>query len=48
MKLRFLERFKESLDLSFSSTSPSNQFWVFHLTRLVLEGETLSMTVINF
>ena len=37
--LVFLNAVKSlSCDLSFSSTSPSNQFWVFPLTRLILEG----------
>ena len=47
--LDFLNALKGlSLDLSFSSTSPSNQFWAFPLTRLVFPCATLSMTVINF
>ena len=45
--LIFLNAFL-SLDLSFSSTCPSNQLRVFPLTRLVWQGATLSITVINF
>ena len=44
--LDFLNLLKNlSLELTFSKTSPSNHFWVFALTHLVLQGAILSTTI---
>ena len=40
--------FRKSLEFSFSTISPSNHFWVFLFTLLVLYEANLSITVIIF
>ena len=47
--LDFLNLLKNlSLELIFSKTSPSNHFWVFALTHLVLQSAILSTTILIF